>query len=70
VSDCICLGACFGPNGTPDTWAELVAAERALADDLADELDKIDRDPWSMFSSEAKAHRKRLLARYREARGR
>ena len=36
MSDCICLGACFGPNGTPDTWAELVAAERALADAAAD----------------------------------
>ena len=34
MSDCICLGACFGPNGTPDTWAELVAAERVLTDNL------------------------------------
>ena len=40
MSDCICLGSCFGPNGTPDTWAELVAAERALADELAADVER------------------------------
>jgi hypothetical protein len=46
--------------------AELEAV-RALADDLAADLDKIDRNPWYVHTSEGKAHRKRLLARYREA---
>ena len=71
---CPCLGSCFAPSGSPDTWAELLHAERALADDLADALAKVWDSVTNQFATfgvvPKSAEVERVLARYREARQR
>ncbi len=36
-----CLGECFGPAGTPDTWAQMVAALRADRDRLVQGIERL-----------------------------